>query len=152
MSKNLLGMGLSFAGLVGVGLLAMGCGADVGAAQEESVGTEESALSEGSPLANPCTGAPACSGVSVVNMDSPPWSGSKTVTIGTTSGKCFYTTHSLDDGRCDAFGTRTLKLNGTLESCNGANWPSPLPAKRYGGYCIAVSSGPYTYSSVTVWP
>lgn len=53
---------------------------------------------------------------------------------------CFETTFNIQGGNCFNFAGRTLKLNGTAETCNGANWPS-LPQKKNGGYCVDVSAG-----------
>ena len=54
---------------------------------------------------------------------------------------CFETTFNILGGNCFNFTGRTLKLNGTTETCTGSNWPTPLPAKKNGGYCIDVSAG-----------
>ena len=54
---------------------------------------------------------------------------------------CFETTFNIQGGNCFNFAGRTLKLNGTAETCNGANWPTPLPQKKNGGYCVDISAG-----------
>jgi hypothetical protein len=54
---------------------------------------------------------------------------------------CFEITADIMGGTCFNFEARTLKLNGTTESCAGSNWPLPLPAKKNGGYCIEISAG-----------
>ena len=57
------------------------------------------------------------------------------------SAACFEITADILGGNCFNFEARTLKLNGTTESCAGSNWPMPLPAKKNGGYCVEISAG-----------
>jgi hypothetical protein len=54
---------------------------------------------------------------------------------------CFEISGDIMGGTCFNFDARTLKLNGTTESCAGSNWPLPLPAKKNSGYCIEISAG-----------
>jgi PKD domain len=67
-----------------------------------------------------------------------------------TGAVCYQTTSVLHGGNCGNFVTpRTLKVNGTTESCAGGNWTS-VPAAHNGGYCIQTTSGnqPWAFFSV----
>ena len=58
-----------------------------------------------------------------------------------TGATCFQTTSVVHSGFCQNFvSPRTLSVNGTIEPCNGANWPS-VPAARNGGYCVQTTAG-----------
>lgn len=68
-----------------------------------------------------------------------------------TGARCFETTSEILTGSCTGFGAgRTLTLNGKVETCNGSNWPQPLPAQRHLGYCIQVSAGSGSSASFRV--
>jgi hypothetical protein len=153
MSKNLV---LSLVGLLGVGLLALGCGANMDStAQEESVGTQESALGTDS-----CWSTVKCIGVTHydadVNSSSQPMiqvnGQSTTVQPGTTRPACFYTHKPLLG--CSSFnfeGTRRLSLNGVQEPQTGAcSTPLP-PVKTDGGYCFYMNAGPSQYAGFSFW-
>jgi len=64
---------------------------------------------------------------------------------------CFETTANILGGNCYNFAGRTLKLNGTTETCTGTNWPTPLPAKKNGGYCIDISAGSNSSAGFTTF-
>jgi hypothetical protein len=60
---------------------------------------------------------------------------------------CFETTASIQGGNCSQVpAPRTFSVNGKVETCGGADWPS-LPAKLDGGYCFQFSAGTPDYSS-----
>ena len=68
-----------------------------------------------------------------------------------TGAICYQTTSTINGGNCGNFASgRTLKVNGTTETCNGGNWSS-VPAKRNGGYCIQTTAGNYSYAYFTAW-
>jgi PKD repeat protein len=54
---------------------------------------------------------------------------------------CYQTTSVVHGGNCSNFvSPRTVKVNGTTETCDSGNWSS-IPATRNGGYCIQTTSG-----------
>jgi hypothetical protein len=64
---------------------------------------------------------------------------------------CRSTTSTINSGNCGNFlRPRTLRVNGTTETCNGGNW-SAMPAKRTGGYRIQTNTGSYTWAYFTAW-
>ena len=68
-----------------------------------------------------------------------------------TGAVCYQTTSVIHGGNCSNFASpRTLKVNGTTETCGGGNWSS-LPAARNGGYCIQTTSGNQSYASFALW-
>jgi hypothetical protein len=67
-----------------------------------------------------------------------------------TGSKCEETTANVSGGNCGNMTGRTLKVNGTTMTCNGATWSS-LPPKRNGGYCFQVTAGGYAYAYFTTW-
>jgi len=68
-----------------------------------------------------------------------------------TGAVCYQTTSNINSGNCGNLASpRTLKVNGTTETCNGGNWAS-VPAKRNGGYCIQTTTGNYSYAYFTAW-
>jgi len=68
-----------------------------------------------------------------------------------TGALCYQTTSVLHGGNCSNFvSPRTIKVNGTTESCNAGNWSS-IPAAKNGGYCIQVSAGNQSYASFALW-
>jgi hypothetical protein len=68
-----------------------------------------------------------------------------------TGAVCYQTTSTLNSGNCGNFvSPRTLKVNGTTETCNGSNWTT-VPAKRNGGYCIQTTAGNQSYAYFTAW-
>lgn len=70
--------------------------------------------------------------------------------IGTGAG-CYQTTANLHGGVCGNFASgRKLTVNGVQLSCAG-NWPSPLPAKRNGGYCVQTTPGNYAWAYFATW-
>jgi beta-glucosidase len=59
---------------------------------------------------------------------------------------CHQTVANLNGGNCGNFsGGRTFRINNTLMSCSGGNWPS-LPAKRNGGYCFQATAGDFPWA------
>jgi len=70
--------------------------------------------------------------------------------LGTGAG-CFQTTSVVHGGNCGNFvSPRTLKVNGTTESCTGGNWSS-VPAARNGGYCVQTTSGNQPWAFFTLF-
>jgi PKD repeat protein len=68
-----------------------------------------------------------------------------------TGAVCYQTTSVVHGGNCSNFvSPRTLKVNGTTETCNSGNWSS-IPAARNGGYCIQTTSGNQSYASFALW-
>jgi len=68
-----------------------------------------------------------------------------------TGAVCYQTTSTINSGNCGNLASpRTLKVNGTTETCNGGNWSS-VPAKRNGGYCVQTTAGNYSYAYFTAW-
>jgi hypothetical protein len=68
-----------------------------------------------------------------------------------TGAVCFQTTSVVHGGNCGNFvSPRTLKVNGTTESCTGGNWSS-LPAARNGGYCVQTTSGNQPWAFFTLF-
>jgi PKD repeat protein len=64
---------------------------------------------------------------------------------------CYQTTSVVHGGNCSNFTSpRTLKVNGTTESCDNGNWSS-IPAARNGGYCIQTTSGNQPWAAFAVW-
>jgi hypothetical protein len=63
-----------------------------------------------------------------------------------TGATCHQTVANLNGGNCGNFsGGRTFRINNTLMSCSGGNWPS-LPAKRNGGYCFQATAGDFPWA------
>jgi hypothetical protein len=68
-----------------------------------------------------------------------------------TGAVCYQTTSVVHGGNCSNFvSPRTLKVNGTTETCGGGNWAS-VPAVRNGGYCIQTTTGNQSYASFALW-
>ena len=68
-----------------------------------------------------------------------------------TGAVCYQTTSVVHGGNCSNFvSPRTLKVNGTTETCGGGNWSS-IPASRNGGYCIQTTTGNQSYASFALW-
>jgi endo-1,3-1,4-beta-glycanase ExoK len=68
-----------------------------------------------------------------------------------TGAACYQTTSNLNGGVCGNFAAgRKLTVNGVQMSC-GSNWPSPMPAKRNGGYCIQTNAGSYPWAYFASW-
>lgn len=68
-----------------------------------------------------------------------------------TGAVCYQTTSVLHGGNCGNFASgRTLSVNGSQRTCNGANWSS-VPSARNGGYCIQTTSGNYSWAYFTTW-
>jgi PKD repeat protein len=68
-----------------------------------------------------------------------------------TGAVCYQTTSVVHGGNCSNFvSPRTLKVNGTTETCGGGNWSS-IPVARNGGYCIQTTSGNQSYASFALW-
>jgi PKD repeat protein len=68
-----------------------------------------------------------------------------------TGAVCYQTTSVVHGGNCSNFTSpRTLKVNGTTESCDNGNWSS-IPAARNGGYCIQTTSGNQPWAAFAVW-
>jgi spore coat protein A len=58
-----------------------------------------------------------------------------------TGAACFETESELFTGSCRNLGpARTLTVNGKPQSCNGGNWPYPMPPQRNNGYCVQVNA------------
>ncbi len=63
-----------------------------------------------------------------------------------TAATCHQTVANINGGNCGNFsGGRTFRINDTLMSCSGGNWPS-LPAKRNGGYCFQATAGDFPWA------
>lgn len=68
-----------------------------------------------------------------------------------TNATCHQTTANLAGGVCGNFVSgRQLRVNGQLMSCTG-NWPSPLPAKVNGGYCVYTTAGNHPWAYFATW-
>jgi len=68
-----------------------------------------------------------------------------------TGAVCYQTTSVVHGGNCSNFASpRTLKVNGTTESCDNGNWSS-IPAARNGGYCIQTTSGNQSWAAFALW-
>ncbi|HKO53351.1 MAG TPA: family 16 glycosylhydrolase [Polyangiaceae bacterium] len=68
-----------------------------------------------------------------------------------TGATCHQTTATLTGGVCGNLSSgRKLTVNGVQMSCT-ANWPSPLPAKRNGGYCVQTTAGNYAWAFFSTW-
>jgi subtilase family serine protease len=68
-----------------------------------------------------------------------------------TGAVCYQTTSVVHGGNCsNVVSPRTVKVNGTTETCGGGNWSS-IPAARNGGYCIQTTSGNQSYASFALW-
>ena len=64
---------------------------------------------------------------------------------------CYQTSATLHGGVCGNLAAgRTLRVNGTALTCAG-NWPSPLPAKRNGGYCVQANAGGFPWAYFVTW-
>jgi beta-glucanase (GH16 family) len=71
-----------------------------------------------------------------------------------TGAACYETTANLYGGVCGNFaGDRALTVNGVAMSCaaDWTNWPTPLPAKRNGGYCVQTTAGDYAWAYFGTW-
>ena len=64
--------------------------------------------------------------------------------FGTTGAYCFRTPDNITGWNCSNFSGRTLKVNGTLETCGTL----PLPAKVNGYYYFDSSAGGVDYASI----
>jgi hypothetical protein len=73
--------------------------------------------------------------------------GGQSLNLGTTTAYCFKTPDSIAGWGCSNFEGRTLKVNGTVETCGAL----PLPAKVNGYYYFDVSAGSYSYAVITWW-
>ena len=68
-----------------------------------------------------------------------------------TGAVCYQTSASLNGGVCGNLASgRKLTVNGVQMSCT-SNWPTPLPAKRNGGYCVQTTAGNYAYAYFSTW-
>ena len=68
-----------------------------------------------------------------------------------TAATCHQTTANLAGGVCGNFANgRQLRVNGQSMSCTG-NWPSPLPAKVNGGYCVYTTAGDHPWAYFSTW-
>jgi hypothetical protein len=68
-----------------------------------------------------------------------------------TGAACYQTTAALNGGVCGNLASgRKLTVNGVQMSC-AANWPTPLPAKRNGGYCVQTSAGNFAWAFFSTW-
>jgi PKD repeat protein len=68
-----------------------------------------------------------------------------------TGAVCYQTTSVVHGGNCSNFvSPRTLKVNGTTETCNSGNWSS-IPAARNGGYCIQTTTGSQSWAAFALW-
>jgi FtsP/CotA-like multicopper oxidase with cupredoxin domain len=69
-----------------------------------------------------------------------------------TGATCFETHSMLMSGTCSNFtGGRELTVNGETQTCDGGNWPQPLPPQRSHGYCIQTTAGDEPWASFSVW-
>jgi hypothetical protein len=57
-----------------------------------------------------------------------------------TAEVCYETTSEIVTGECNV-GGRNLTVNGRAMTCNGQDWPVPLPTQRHHGYCIRATAG-----------
>ena len=64
--------------------------------------------------------------------------------FGTTGAFCFRTADTITGWNCSNFTGRTLKVNGTVETCGAL----PLPAKFNGYYYFEASAGGVDYASI----
>ena len=70
--------------------------------------------------------------------------------IGTGAG-CYQTSAELHGGVCGNLASgRKLTVNGVQMSCT-SNWPTPLPEKRNGGYCVQTTAGNYAWAYFSTW-
>ena len=68
-----------------------------------------------------------------------------------TGAVCYQTSASLNGGVCGNMASgRKLTVNGVQMSCT-SNWPTPLPAKRNGGYCVQTTAGNFAYAYFSTW-
>ncbi|HKO46152.1 MAG TPA: carbohydrate-binding protein [Polyangiaceae bacterium] len=68
-----------------------------------------------------------------------------------TGAVCYQTNASLNGGVCGNLASgRKLTVNGVQMSCT-SNWPTPLPAKRNGGYCVQTTAGNHAYAFFSTW-
>ena len=91
-----------------------------------------------------CSGSTPCSGL----CTSPIVFTSQNFNSGNlgTAATCHQTVANIGGGNCGNFsGGRTFRINDTLMSCSGGNWPS-LPAKRNGGYCFQATAGDFAWA------
>ena len=101
------------------------------------------------PSNNTCTSGAPCTGLCnnpVIFTSNNYNSGN----VGTGAG-CYQTTATLSGGVCGNFASgRKLTVNGVQMTCGG-NWPSPMPAKRNGGYCLQTTAGNYAWGYFATW-
>ena len=101
------------------------------------------------PSNNTCSSATPCSGL----CTNPVIFTSNNYNSGNlgTGAVCYQTSANLNGGVCGNLASgRKLTVNGVQMSCT-ANWPSPLPAKRNGGYCVQTTAGNYAYAYFSTW-
>jgi hypothetical protein len=68
-----------------------------------------------------------------------------------TGAVCYQTASVVHSGNCSNFvSPRTIKVNGTVESCDNGNWSS-IPAARNGGYCIQTTTGNQPWAAFALW-
>jgi hypothetical protein len=68
-----------------------------------------------------------------------------------TGAVCLQTTSVLHGANCGNFASsRTLRANGTVETCNNQNWAS-VPPPRNGGWCIQTTPGNYAWAYLAAW-
>jgi hypothetical protein len=67
--------------------------------------------------------------------------------FGTTGAFCFRTPDNIAGWGCSNFTGRTLKVNGTTETCGTL----PLPAKVNGYYYFDASAGSFDYAVINWW-
>jgi endo-1,3-1,4-beta-glycanase ExoK len=96
-----------------------------------------------SGTATPCTGL--CTNPVVFNTNN---FNSGNLGSGAT---CYQTSVALNGGVCGNLASgRKMTVNGVAMSCT-SNWPSPLPAKRNGGYCVQTTAGDYPWAYFATW-
>ncbi len=107
-------------------------------------GTDDIVITVNASGSTPCTGL--CTSPITFTVNGSYSSGN----LGT-GAVCYQTTSTMHGGNCGNFvSPRTLKVNGTTESCTGGNWSS-LPATRNGGYCIQTTTGNQPWAYFTTW-
>jgi hypothetical protein len=141
-------IGLCLVGLMASGLAA-GCAMQTDL-EEQSVATEESALSSGSVGTVTYSGAP-CTGICSpdIYFTGPPYTSPN---IGSGIG-CYYTYLQPSGGTCYNMGSRALKINDEPQArvCNGTNWQRAIPGRRNGGWCIKITAGTPDYAGFTLF-
>jgi PKD repeat protein len=110
----------------------------------------DSALSSTDDMVVTVSAASPCSGLCTNPVNFTISSSFQSGNLGT-GAVCYQTTSNINGGNCGNFvSPRTLKVNGTTETCNGGNWSS-VPAKRNGGYCIQTTAGNYSWAYFSAW-